>query len=160
MHREENVDDKEKLLTFLKSIDALCKIFKVKAIVSTHFRTAQKLKNISFNSKNLIFKKPFGFFDYMSLQKNALVTLSDSGTLSEESSILGKSSIHLRHCTERPEGIENGAIIIGGSSIKKLVSAVNIVLADKKIYNKDSYNKLNISNIVLKSIISYLEYYR
>jgi len=96
----------------------------------------------------------------MSLQKNALVTLSDSGTLSEESSILGKSSIHLRHCTERPEGIENGAIIIGGSSIKKLVSAVNIVLADKKIYNKDSYNKLNISNIVLKSIISYLEYYR
>ena len=160
LHREENVDDKKKLLLFLKNLDMLCKIFKIKAIVSTHYRTAKKLEKISFNSKNLIFKKPFGFIDYMFLQKYAFATLSDSGTLSEESSILGRSAIHLRHCTERPEGIENGAIIISGASLKKLTLAVNSVLMDNLIDNHQSYSKLNVSNIVLKSVISYLEYYK
>ena len=160
LHREENVDNKKKLESFLNSIDTLCKLYKVKAIISTHYRTAKKLENISIKSKNLIFKKPFGFLDYMFLQKNALLTLSDSGTLSEESSILGRSAIHLRHCTERPEGVENGAIIISGSSIKKLTTAVNTALSDKLVNNYFSYNKLNISNIVLKSVISHLEYYK
>ena len=160
LHREENVDDPKKLKIFLKSIDTLCNIFKIKAIVSTHYRTAKKLENISFKSKNLIFKKPFGFIDYMFLQKNSFVNLSDSGTLSEESSILGKSSIHLRHCTERPEGLENGAIVIGGSSIKKLTTAVKINLSSKMTVNHSSYNKSNISNLVLKSVISHLEYYK
>ena len=160
LHREENVEDKKRLILFLKSIDTLCKKFKIKAILSTHYRTAKKLEKISFKSKNLIFKKPFGFIDYMFLQKNSFVTLSDSGTLSEESSILGRSAIHLRHCTERPEGIENGAIIVSGSSIKKLTLAVNTVLADNLIDNHSSYSKLNISNIVLKSIVSHLEYYK
>ena len=160
LHREENVDDKKKLLLFLKNLDMLCKIFKIKAIVSTHYRTAKKLENISIKSRNLIFKKPFGFIDYMFLQKYAFATLSDSGTLSEESSILGRSAIHLRHCTERPEGIENGAIIISGASLKKLTLAVNSVLMDNLIDNHQSYSKLNVSNIVLKSVISYLEYYK
>ena len=160
LHREENVDNKKKLESFLNSIDTLCKLYKVKAIISTHYRTAKKLENVSIKSKNLIFKKPFGFLDYMFLQKNALLTLSDSGTLSEESSILGRSAIHLRHCTERPEGVENGAIIISGSSIKKLTTAVKTALSDKLVNNYFSYNKLNISNIVLKSVISHLEYYK
>ncbi len=160
LHREENVDDAKKLKLFLKNIDLLCNSFKVKAIISTHYRTAKKLENISLKSRNLIFKKPFGFIDYIFLQKNALLTLSDSGTLSEESSILGRSSVHLRHCTERPEGLENGAIIIGGSSIKKLTSAINIALEDKPIDNINAYNKNNISKIILKSVISYLEYYK
>ena len=160
LHREENVDESKKLKVFLNSIDTLCEVFNVKALVSTHYRTAKKLENISFQTKNLIFKKPFGFIDYMFLQKNSFVTLSDSGTLSEESSILGKSSIHLRHCTERPEGLENGAIVIGGSSVKKLISAVNITLSDKKAHNHFSYNKSDISKIVLKTLVSYLEYYK
>ena len=160
LHREENVDDPKKLKLFLSSIEALCKTFKVKAIISTHYRTSKKLENISFKSKNLVFKKPFGFLDYMFLQKNSFITLSDSGTLSEESSILRRSSIHLRHCTERPEGLENGAIIIGGSSVKKLTSAVKIILEDKKIHNHSSYDKSNVSKIVLKSVISCLEYYK
>ena len=154
------MDDAKKLKLFLKNIDLLCNSFKVKAIISTHYRTAKKLENISLKSQNLIFKKPFGFIDYIFLQKNALITLSDSGTLSEESSILGRSSAHLRHCTERPEGLENGAIIIGGSSIKKLTTAINIALEDKPIDNINAYNKNNISKIILKSVISYLEYYK
>ena len=94
------------------------------------------------------------------MQKNSFVTLSDSGTLSEESSIIGRSSIHLRHCTERPEGIENGAIILGGSTKKKLLNATNIVKQRNKIDNHESYNKNNISDLVLKSVISYLDYYK
>jgi len=160
LHREENVDDKNKLKLFLNSIDGLCNLYKVKAIVSTHYRTAKKIEQISYKSKNLIFKKPFGFIDYMSLQKNALLTLSDSGTLSEESSIIGRTAIHLRHCTERPEGLENGAIIICGPSIKKLTTAAKTALSENTFNNNLSYNKLNISNIVLKSVISHLEYYK
>ena len=160
LHREENVDNLKKLKTFFESINSLCNIFKIKAIISTHYRTAKKLENISFKSKNLIFKKPFGFIDYMFLQKNSFVNLSDSGTLSEESSILGKSSIHLRHCTERPEGLENGAIVIGGSTIKKLTTAVKINLSNSKTDNHSAYNKSNISNLVLKSVVSHLEYYK
>ena len=160
IHREENVDNLKKLKTFLESIDSLCNTFNIKAIISTHYRTAKKLENISYKSENLIFKKPFGFIDYMFLQKNSFVNLSDSGTLSEESSILGKSSIHLRHCTERPEGLENGAIVIGGSSIKKLTTAVKINLSSKMTVNHSSYNKSNISYLVLKSVVSHLEYYK
>ena len=160
MHREENVDDKSKLELFLKNINTLCNNFKIKAIVSTHYRTAKRLQNISFVSKNLIFKKPFGFIDYMFLQKNAFLTLSDSGTLSEESSILGKSAIHLRHCTERPEAHENGAIIISGLSIRKLNLAVNAALIKKSVKNHISYTNLNVSNTILKSVISHIEYYK
>lgn len=160
LHREENVDDYNKLKLFLKNIDNLCNNFKIKAIVSTHYRTAKKLQNISFTSENLIFKKPFGFVDYMFLQKNAFLTLSDSGTLSEESSILGKSAIHLRHCTERPEAHENGAMIISGFSMRKLNLAVNAALIKKIVKNHKSYSKLNVSNTILKSIISHIDYYK
>jgi UDP-N-acetylglucosamine 2-epimerase (non-hydrolysing) len=160
LHREENVDNQKKLKEFFESIVFLCSFHKKKAIISTHFRTAKRLEKLTINNKNLIFKKPFGFIDYIQLQKNSFITLSDSGTLSEESSIIGRSSIHLRHCTERPEGIENGAIILGGSTKKKLNSAVNIVKQLNKVDNHESYNKDNVSNIVLKSIISYLDYYK
>ena len=160
LHREENVDDQKKLKEFFESIIFLCATFKKKAIVSTHFRTAKRLEKLKIKSNHLIFKKPFGFIDYMWLQKNSFVTLSDSGTLSEESSIIGRSSIHLRHCTERPEGIENGAIILGGSTKKKLLNATNIVKQRNKINNHESYNKDNVSDVVLKSIISYLDYYK
>ena len=160
LHREENVDNPKKLKEFFESIIFLCDTFKKKAIISTHFRTANRLKKLNIKSKNLIFKKPFGFIDYMCLQKNSFVTLSDSGTLSEESSIIGRSSIHLRHCTERPEGIENGAIILGGSTKKKLTNAINIVIQRNKINNHESYNKDNVSDVVLKSVISYLDYYK
>ena len=160
LHREENVDDQKKLKEFFESIIFLCATFKKKAIVSTHFRTAKRLEKLKIKSNHLIFKKPFGFIDYMWLQKNSFVTLSDSGTLSEESSIIGRSSIHLRHCTERPEGIENGAIILGGSTKKKLLNATNIIKQRNKINNHESYNKDNVSDVVLKSIISYLDYYK
>ena len=157
LHREENVDDLNKLKKYFKSIIFLTKKFKKKALISTHYRTATRLKKINVEDKNLLFKKPFGFFDYMYLQKYSFVTLSDSGTLSEESSIIGKSAIHLRHCTERPEGLENGAIILSQYSEAKLLQAIKIIKIKNKIYNHESYDKDNVSNIVLKNVISFLE---
>ncbi len=160
LHREENVDDLSKLKHYINSIIEICKHFKVKALISTHFRTSKRLEKINLNDNNLIFKKPFGFIDYMYLQKNSLANLSDSGTLSEETSIIGRTSIHLRHCTERPEGLENGAIIIGNHNKKKLISAVNIIKKNIKIKNHHSYDKDFVSNVVLNSVLSYLDYYK
>ncbi len=160
LHREENVDNKKKLMDFFESISFLSKFYKIPAIISTHYRTANNIKKMKIKTKNLYFNKPFGFFDYIKLQKNSYITLSDSGTLSEESSLLGKTAIHLRHCTERPEGLENGAIIISGSNLKKLKSAIKIATQNKLAINHPSYDKDNVSNVVLKSIISYLDFYR
>ena len=157
LHREENVDDLSKLRKYFKAIIFLTKKLKKKALISTHYRTADRLKKIKIEHKNLIFKKPFGFFDYMFLQKNSFITLSDSGTLSEESSIIGRSAIHLRHCTERPEGLENGAIVLSQFSEKKLLNAVRILKSKNKIQNHNSYNNNYVSNIVLKNVISFLE---
>ena len=161
LHREENVDDSEKLNQFFQSIIYLSQKYKKKSLISTHFRTAKKLKNLKLKNNNLIFKKPFGFIDYINLQKNSFLTLSDSGTLSEESSILGFNSIHLRHCTERPEALENGAIIIGGSSKKKLLTCVKFIKSfNPKVKNHSNYDNLNISDNVVKAIISFLDYYK
>ena len=160
LHREENVDDKKKLTHFLESINSLCKLYKIPGIISTHYRTAKNIEKMNIKKKYLRFNKPFGFFDYIKLQKNSFITLSDSGTLSEESSLLGKTAVHLRHCTERPEGLENGAIILSGPNLKKLKNSVKIASKNKFVVNHPSYNKDNVSGVVLKSIISYLDYYR
>ena len=160
LHREENVDDRKKLMHFLESINSLCKLYKIPAIISTHYRIANNIKKMRIRSKYLLFKKPFGFFDYIKLQKNSFITLSDSGTLSEESSLLGKTAIHLRHCTERPEGLENGAIILSGPNLKKLKNSIKIASKNEFVVNHSSYNKNNVSDVVLKSIISYLDYYK
>jgi UDP-N-acetylglucosamine 2-epimerase len=161
LHREENVDDSKKLNQFFKSIIYLSQKYKKKSLISTHFRTAKRLKNLKLTDNNLIFMKPFGFFDYITLQKNSFLTLSDSGTLSEESSILGVNSIHLRHCTERPEALENGAIIIGGSSKQKLLTCVKFIKSfNPKVNNHSNYDNLNVSDNIVKAIISYLDYYK
>lgn len=156
LHREENVDDPIKLKKYFKSIIFLTKKYKLKALVSTHYRTAKKLKKINLKNKNLLFEKPFGFFDYMYLQKYSFATLSDSGTLSEESSILGRTAIHLRHCTERPEGLENKAIILCQFSEKNLIKSVNFINKKIKVKNHIAYDKNNVSSIILKKVISFL----
>ncbi len=156
LHREENVDDKIKLKKYFNSIIFLTKKFKKKAIISTHFRTKKKLRNLNIKNKNLVFKKPFGFLDYMALQMNSLVTLSDSGTLSEESSITGRASVHLRHCTERPEGLENGAIILSEGSEHHLLRIVKYIIKRKKFKNYVGYSFNNVSKIIVKKMISFL----
>ena len=162
LHREENVDDKKVLNKYIDAFSFLYKKYKKKVIFSTHYRTQKKLKKYNLdNFKGITFIKPFGFLDYMKLQQNSFLTLSDSGTLSEESSILGINSIHLRHCTERPEGLENGAIILSSFNKDKLITAINLNnITKKKIKNHLNYSNKNISNTIAKSVISFLNYYK
>ena len=115
-HREENVDLPENLNNLLESLNALHKKYLLPIIVSTHPRTKHRLDDIGFNNENkdIHFMKPFGFYDYMFLQMNALCVISDSGTIFEESSILNLPSITIRNAHERPEGMDEGSLIMSG----------------------------------------------
>jgi UDP-N-acetylglucosamine 2-epimerase (non-hydrolysing) len=159
-HREENIDIEENFFDLVDSINSVAKEFKLPIIYSTHPRAFERIrdKKIKFNPliKNL---KPFGFFDYNKLQKNAFCTLSDSGTLSEESSILNFPSVLIRTSTERPEVLDKGSIVIGG--IKPAHIIQSMYLATKSFNEVPSnilpldYNDINVSLKVVKIIQSY-----
>ena len=162
IHREENVDEEKKLRSFFKIFEELQKIYKIKIIISLHYRTAKKLKHIKLNitNKNIIILKPLNFTDYIKLQKESYVTLSDSGTLAEESSILKFPAIHLGHCTERPEAIEDGSMVICNNDLKKIIQTINFI-KNKKNHVKEIYPKYkikNISQLIVSTILSYIDY--
>jgi UDP-N-acetylglucosamine 2-epimerase (non-hydrolysing) len=157
-HREENIDLENNFLSLMDALNTVAEEFKLPIIFSTHPRTSKMLeiKNITLNPliKNL---KPFGFFDYNHLQKNSFCVLSDSGTLSEESSILNFPAVLIRTSTERPEVIEKGTIIIGGIKKDSIIQSIYIVTNshnNEPIIPKDYYDK-NISIKVVKIIQSY-----
>ena len=116
-HREENVDNPSNLEKILDILNSLAGGYKIPVIVSTHPRTRKRIENLpGFKASPLIqFLKPFGFLDYVHLQQNALCTLSDSGTISEESSMLSFPAISLRQSMERPEAQDAGTIILKAS---------------------------------------------
>ena len=160
-HREENIDNEKNFMLLMKAINNIGQQFKMPVIYSTHPRTEKYLnkRNFKFNSyvKNL---KPFGFIDYNKLQKNAYCVLSDSGTLSEESAILGFPAVLIRTSTERPEVLEKGSLVIGGIGSKTIKQAVDLV---NSIKNEDihmvpqNYEDTNVSIKVIKIIQSYTE---
>ncbi len=136
-HREENVDNKENLIKILKILNNLAEEYDYPIIVSTHPRTRKRIElldNQSLNSK-ILFMKPFGFLDYVWLQMNSLCTLSDSGTISEESSILNFPSISLRQSMERPEAQDAGSIILTGFEPDIVSESIKISIEDHK--NRD-----------------------
>jgi len=139
IHREENVDNKDNLIKVIKILNQLAEKYEVPVVVSTHPRTRKRLEfieNIKIN-KRIQFLKPFGFFDYVNLQKNAICTISDSGTISEESAILSFPAITLRNAMERPEAIDSGSIILTGFDIDTVLDSVNLVIDE----HSDSKNK-------------------
>ena len=124
-HREENVDDPISLKILIETVEELTNIYKVPVIFSTHPRTQKKLNQLKIKTNNNIhFLKPFGFFDFVKLQINSLCTLSDSGTISEESSILNFPAVTIRDSIERPESLDTGAIILSGVSKDRILEAV------------------------------------
>jgi len=130
MHREENVDNIEILKKMISILNELVEEYDLPIIVSTHPRTRERLntkENFNINKK-ISFLKPFGFFDYIQLQKNALCVISDSGTISEESAILEFPAITLRNSMERPEALDAGSIIITGFIINNVISSIKIVI--------------------------------
>lgn len=159
-HREENVDNSEHLIKILTVLNRLAEKYGFPVIVSTHPRTRKRLENIKgFGINPLVqFLKPFGFIDYVFLQINALCTISDSGTISEESAILNFPAISIRQSMERPEAQDSGTIILSGFDPEIVLLGIETAIkefANKPKYNKipDEYNITNCSWRVLKLII-------
>ena len=140
-HREENVDNPENLKKILDILNRLTEKYKVPVIVSTHPRTRKKLETLADQKSDdrIHFLKPFGFTDYVHLQMNALCTISDSGTISEESAILGFPAISLRNSMERPEAQDAGTIILTGFDHKAVLNSIDIAIAEHKVrkYNNN-----------------------
>ena len=129
LHREENVDNPDRLQAAVDTLEALHKQYDVPVLVSTHPRTRKRLEALGIHKKDgFIFHPPFGFHDYNKLQKEAKLVLSDSGTISEESSILNFPAITMRDFIERPESQDTGAIIAAGLRNKDVLNAVEITL--------------------------------
>lgn len=130
LHREENVEDPERLHSVLEALQRLRKVYDIPVLVSTHPRTRKRLEGLPPALTNsIIFHPPFGFNDYVRLQRSARLVLSDSGTISEESSILGFPAVTLRDSIERPEAIDVGGIITAGIDESSILDAVKITLS-------------------------------
>ena len=130
-HRQENIDHEFRLATLLKSLDAIEEEFGLPVIVSTHPRTRMRLEALSNRSSNpgIRFIEPFGFFDYMQLQKSAKCVLSDSGTLSEESAIEGFAAVTIRDSMERPEALEAGVLSMVGLDSREILAGIRAVIS-------------------------------
>jgi UDP-N-acetylglucosamine 2-epimerase (non-hydrolysing) len=159
MHREENVDVKKYLINLIEALNLIVGAYKMPVIVSTHPRTKKLLSeyNIKLNKSKIIFSKPFGFFDYVNLQMNAFCAISDSGTISEESSILSFPAITIRVSLERPEAMDAGRIILTGLNKNTILNAVDFTTKEwENCKNHDipvEYNINNVSYRVVKLII-------
>lgn len=130
LHREENVDNPARLASVLHALGRLSERYELPVLVSTHPRTRKKLEEQSSELKDrLVFHAPFGFNDYVSLQQSARLVLSDSGTISEESSLLGFPAVSLRDAIERPEAIDTGVTITAGVESDSVLNAVTLTLA-------------------------------
>lgn len=129
MHREENVDNRLNLIALLDALSAVHEQFGVPVLVSTHPRTRKCLEALGrpFEREGIHFAKPFGFLDYNRLQMDAFCVLSDSGTITEESSLLGFPAVTIRRSMERPEGLDTGSIVLTGLDTDVIVQAVKTV---------------------------------
>ena len=122
IHREENLDIGDNFKNIIDALNKVVELYDKELIFTTHPRTKKKIKDLNLKVNSRInFIDPLGFCDYVLLQKNALITLSDSGTISEESTILGFKALSIRTSTERPEAIDHGNIILGGIKLKTLL---------------------------------------
>jgi UDP-N-acetylglucosamine 2-epimerase (non-hydrolysing) len=155
-HREENVDDPARLRRLLDCLRAVRDEWKLPVLVSTHPRTRKRLADLETGGPALdgiAFHDPFGFFDYVHLQLNARCTLSDSGTISEESAILGFPAVSLRESIERPEALDTGVTLMTGLDADGLLEAINVVAGGQGACPPD-YKIGDTSHRVVRFILS------
>jgi UDP-N-acetylglucosamine 2-epimerase (non-hydrolysing) len=164
-HREENVDAPENLLSIADTLNALAERYQFPVIVSMHPRTRKRLDALELgNVSPLIrFLKPFGFCDYVRLQMEALCILSDSGTLTEEASLLNLPAITIRNAHERPEGMDVGTLIMSGLKKDRVLDAVEVVIEQhdrtQRVLNPvPDYEAGPVSKQVLRVVLSYVDY--
>ena len=167
-HREENINTDEAFIKLVAIINSLAKAYSIPVIVSTHPRTQKQIdeNHIKFNPLVRLLK-PLGFLDYVKLQMSALVVLSDSGTINEESSILNFPALNLREAHERPEGMEEAAVMMVGLELDRVHQCMKILSnqprgADRDLQKGirlvDDYSMPNVSEKVLRIIMSYTDY--
>jgi len=162
-HREENVDKLSKLEELLSSLNALIEKYTYPVIFSTHPRTRKQLDKLKVIPNNKIqFINPLGFIDYIYLQKNAFVVLSDSGTISEESSILNFRALNIRSSHERPEAMEETSVIMTDINKNRILQGVESIISqsvNSRDFNQvNDYKSLNVSKKLERIIISYTDY--
>ena len=157
VHREENIDNKDNFKKFLNLLNYLENRGKEKVVVSTHPRTMKKLNLLNLKkSKNIIFHKPFSYIDYSFLQLNSKIVLSDSGSITEESNIMGFEAINLRSTNERQEGMEYGAVPMSHFDLEMIESLISTRINKNNLIL--DYKCENFSNIFLNILLSYTNY--
>ena len=160
IHREENLDLENNLLSIINSIKKIQELYKYPVIFSTHPRTKKKLTELNINmddNKNIYFSEPFGFLDYVNLIKNSYCFISDSGTISEEVAWLKVPGVTIRNSIERPEAVENGNIIVTGLETDNIITSINFAIESNNTTKSIpyDYNVLDSSDRVIKTILSY-----
>jgi UDP-N-acetylglucosamine 2-epimerase (non-hydrolysing) len=164
-HREENVDTPQNLMDMVEMLNELAKVYNYPIIVSTHPRTRKCLDALGLSTLSPLIQllKPFGFCDYIKLQMEALCVLSDSGTITEEASLLNLPAITIRNAHERPEGMDVGTLIMSGLKKERVLDAVRVIIAQ---HNKTrrvmqpvhDYETGPVSKQLLRVVMSYVDY--
>lgn len=163
-HREENVDTQANLQDLLDTLQALVKNYDFPVIVSTHPRTRKRLEQMGVEEAAKIrFLKPFGFFDYIRLQMEAFCILSDSGTLTEEASLLNLPAVTIRNAHERPEGMDEGTLIMCGLKTERALDAVRVVTLQRNKFESrcsivPDYVCGPVSQKILRIVLSYQDF--
>ena len=163
LHREENVDDLEKLKSLISSVEEMAKHFGLEVLFSTHPRTRERLKSVSIGlNSRITFLDALGFFDFVKLQRSAFCVVSDSGTLTEESSLLSFPAVTLRNSHERPEGADVGTLLMSDANSQILIRSVTIAVDQYQAgvipEQVKDYLVSDFSWRVLKTISSYVGY--
>jgi UDP-N-acetylglucosamine 2-epimerase (non-hydrolysing) len=164
-HREENVDYELNFKDLLASLNAIAQKYGKPIIVSTHPRTRKRLEDLGVENMNkrIHFLKALGFFEYVKLQMNALCVISDSGTITEESSILNFPAVTIREAHERPEGMDEGTLIMCGLKPERVMESIDVVTSQysrgsRQFKLVNDYDTENVSQKVLRVIMSYTDY--
>lgn len=164
-HREENVDTPENLRNLLATLRALAETYNYPIIVSTHPRTRKRLEALgeSLDHPLIRFVKPYGLLDYIKLQMSAFCVLSDSGTITEEASLLSLPAITIRTAHERPEGMDEGTLIMSGFRTERVLDAVHVITSQHKRFERvipivKDYQGGPVSKQVVRVVLSYTDY--